>query len=87
MELAKKFDATQEAVKEVQIDMLTKLRDIRKAMCESSSAVTSNKEMEALQKENEKLKLQNVKQAYRVEHLVRSVKELQSKLKETEQKQ
>lgn len=87
LELNKNFHATKAAVQKVEMEMLSKLRDIRATMLISSqnNNVTSSKELEALKMENQKLKAQNTKQAYRVEHLVRSVQELQTKLGQTQQ--
>jgi FtsZ-binding cell division protein ZapB len=79
MELSSSFAATQEAVQAAQMEMLTKLREIRAVMMEGGNATSSSKELEALRAENEALKKTNTKQDYRIRHLVRSVHELQSK--------
>ena len=82
LELAKKFEATQEAVQEERMKMLAQLRTIKAELAKSGGGGgASSKELEALREENEKLKEQNAKQAYRIEHLCGSVKELQAKLK------
>jgi hypothetical protein len=72
------FDATQAAVQEAQMDMLTKLREIRQAM-EHSGGSASSKEMEALRQENAALKHKVAKQEYRIKHLVDAVEELIAK--------
>ena len=47
----------------------------------SQGGGASSKELEAMREENARLKEQMAKQAYRIEHLCDSVKELQAKLK------
>uniref|UniRef100_A0A7S2RZ23 Uncharacterized protein n=1 Tax=Eucampia antarctica TaxID=49252 RepID=A0A7S2RZ23_9STRA len=87
LELSKHFNVTKAAVQEVEMEMLLKLREIRQTMISTTSPSASNKELEALKMENNKLKLQNAKQAYRVGHLVRSVQELQSQLNKGQETQ
>ena len=70
--------------------MLTVLRNIRSALVAAdgdslTSAVqveAHRKQMEALQEENERLKVVNTKQRYRIDHLIKGMQELQSKLEE-----
>jgi mannitol-specific phosphotransferase system IIBC component len=91
LETGASFDATQAAVRQVQMEMLENLRAIRSAMVDNSNGKgssnstsgggVSSKELEALQLENTALKKQTAKQAYRIEHLVRSVEELLEKNK------
>jgi hypothetical protein len=91
LETGAAFDATQAAVRQVQMEMLENLRAIRSAMVANSNGNgssnstsgggVSSKELEALQLENTALKKQTAKQAYRIEHLVRSVEELLEKNK------
>jgi len=83
LELAKKFEATQEAVQEERRRMLAQLRTIKAELARSGSGGggASSKEVEALREENARLKEQNAKQAYRIEHLCDSVKGLQGKVR------
>lgn len=80
LEIGKQFDADAKAVKEVQMEYLQQLRDIRKAMTESDGGGGgSSKELEALKAENARLAKQNAKQAYRIQHLVTTVEGLLEK--------
>jgi len=84
LELAKKFEATQEAVQEERRKMLAQLRTIKAELARSGSGGgggASSREVEALREENARLREQNGKQAYRIEHLCASVKELQGKVR------
>ena len=81
LETGATFDATQEAVRQVQMEMLEKMRAVRSALVAGSNGGASSKELEELLAENAALKKQNAKQAYRIEHLVRSVEELLEKTK------
>jgi len=76
LESGARFDATKEAVQQVQMECLTTLRNLRTTMKEEGGSSASNKEMEALKAENELLKKKNAKQAYRIQHLVGTVEEL-----------
>mmetsp|Transcript_4178 Transcript_4178/g.6519 ORF Transcript_4178/g.6519 Transcript_4178/m.6519 type:complete len:95 (+) Transcript_4178:156-440(+) len=76
LEQGAKYDATKIEVDRVQMECLDQLRNIRKAMVESSGAAASSKEMEALREENAALKKQALKQEYRIEHLVSTVEKL-----------
>jgi len=61
--------------------MLTTLRNVREALLNGNSNISSGKdlkEMEALRKENEELKKKNSKCEYRIKHLIRSIEEYQS---------
>ena len=82
MEKSLSFQATQNAIKEEQMKMLTTLRNIREAMVNNNSSSGLNamnaKEIEALKKENDDLKKKLEKKDYRIKHLVRAVEELQS---------
>mmetsp|Transcript_15676 Transcript_15676/g.29575 ORF Transcript_15676/g.29575 Transcript_15676/m.29575 type:complete len:110 (-) Transcript_15676:1669-1998(-) len=88
----KQFEADQTAVQAVQMEMLTVLRNIRSAMVASSAdggTITSaaeseahKKQVESLEQENERLKLVNAKQRYRIDHLIQGMLELQRKLEE-----
>ena len=80
LELAKKFEATQEAVQEERMKMLAQLRTIKTELAKSGGGASS-KELEAMREENARLKEQMAKQAYRIEHLCDSVKQLQAKVK------
>ena len=82
LELAKKFEATQEAVQEERMKMLAQLRTIKTELAKSGGGGgASSKELEAMREENARLKEQMAKQAYRLEHLCDSVKQLQAKVK------
>mmetsp|Transcript_17701 Transcript_17701/g.30070 ORF Transcript_17701/g.30070 Transcript_17701/m.30070 type:complete len:143 (-) Transcript_17701:171-599(-) len=72
------FEATKEAVQAVQMECLTKLRDIRAAVAKEGegASTVSSKELDALRAENEALKKTTAKQAYRIEHLVGHMEEL-----------
>ena len=76
MEVGAGFDATQSAVKAVQAEYLEKVRKIRQSMVEGSSAAASSKEFDTLRAENESLKKENLKQEYRIQHLVQVVEDL-----------
>ena len=82
LEKSLSFQATQNAIKEEQMKMLTTLRNIREAMVNNNSSSGLNamnaKEIEALKKENDDLKKKLEKKDYRIKHLVRAVEELQS---------
>jgi hypothetical protein len=80
LEIGATFEATRDAVREVQMDMLEKLRAIRSSLMESAGGASS-KEMEVLQMENQALQKINAKQAYRIEHLVKSAEMLLEKQK------
>ena len=84
-----KFDATRDEVRKVQMEHLEQLRAIRAAMLEGGTGTTAaaaaaaafrggggGKEWEALQAENQLLKLKNQKQEYRIQHLIGTVEEL-----------
>mmetsp|Transcript_4090 Transcript_4090/g.6217 ORF Transcript_4090/g.6217 Transcript_4090/m.6217 type:complete len:109 (+) Transcript_4090:91-417(+) len=90
IENLKQFEADQAAIQTVQMEMLTTLRNVRTAMVSSNGGngsgngnagvgAASAKEMKALEKENERLKTENDKQRYRIDHLVRNVEEVQKK--------
>lgn len=84
LEVGEKFDASQAAVKKVQMECLEMLREIRASLEQSScggagatiSASVSSKELDALKAENASLKVKIAKQDYRIEHLVNAVEEL-----------
>ena len=84
-----KVDATRDEVRKVQMEHLEQLRAIRAAMLEGGTGTTAgaaaaafrgggggSKEWEALQAENQLLKLKNQKQEYRIQHLIATVEEL-----------
>lgn len=84
--MMKQFEADKAAVQAVEYQMLEKLRKLRQEVVEASSsasASTSTKEIKALQDENEMLKKKLAKQAYRIEHLIEGMKEMQSKIAST----
>lgn len=64
---------SQDAVQQVQYEMLMKLRSIREELANSKSTSASTKELEALRKENEDLKKQLMKSEYRIMHLVKNL--------------
>ena len=64
---------SQDAVQQVQYEMLMKLRSIREELANSESNSASTKELEALRKENEDLKKQLIKSEYRIMHLVKNL--------------
>lgn len=77
LEMGATFDATQAAVQQVEMDCLQQLRDIRSSLLQGGAGVgASSKELEALQTENNMLKVKNAKQEYRIQHLVGVVEEL-----------
>ena len=83
LEIAKSFDATQSAVQTERMEFLSTLRSIREAMTTATATGTSGlassaseKEWKAMKEENERLKVLNEKQKYRIEHLIRSVESL-----------
>lgn len=75
------FKADQEAVQKAQMDMLTTLRNIRAAIVSEDNGGNSNdsKELAMLREENEKLKVVNQKQAYRINHLVANMEKMLGK--------
>lgn len=74
------FKADQAAVQAAQMEMLTTLRSIREAMVSSKDSGASSKELEALKEENENLKKINMKQRYRIDHLIDGIKDMQQQL-------
>ena len=82
LEKQKQFKADQAAVQNVQMEMLTTLRNIRTSIASSSSNnnSASSKELQALKEENEALKKTSEKQRYRINHLISGMKEMQKKL-------
>ena len=78
-------------MREAQYDALVKMRAVREALLSSSSSsssglgvggdsvVAGGKELSRLREENDRLKKENVKQAYRIDHLCGSVLELQGR--------
>ena len=70
--------------------MLTVLRNIRSAMVASDEGTIApaaeteahRKQVESLEQENERLKLVNTKQRYRIDHLIKGMLELQRKIEE-----
>lgn len=79
VESAKLFEADGDAIKKEQAAMLQTLRSIRAALVDGDVEAVSTKAMDDLQKENEKMKLQNKKQRYRIEHLVANMEAILSK--------
>jgi predicted RNase H-like nuclease (RuvC/YqgF family) len=73
------FEADKAAVQAIEYQMLEKLRKLRQEVAEasSSSGGASSKEFKALQEENEMLKKKVAKQAYRIEHLVQGIMNMQ----------
>ena len=85
LEVGAKFDATQEDVKKVEKEFLTKLQDIRTTMDQEKAAggtAVSSKELQDLKTENEALKKENARLQYRVGHLVKNMEELYTKSKQ-----
>mmetsp|Transcript_26633 Transcript_26633/g.39505 ORF Transcript_26633/g.39505 Transcript_26633/m.39505 type:complete len:95 (-) Transcript_26633:288-572(-) len=71
LETSSKFSAEQEAVREAQMEMLTKLRAVRETLVAGDAAGASSKELEVLRSENSAHKQQLAKQEYRIMHLLR----------------
>jgi predicted RNase H-like nuclease (RuvC/YqgF family) len=73
------FEADKAAVQAIEYQMLEKLRKLRQEVAEasSSSGAASSKEFKALQEENEMLKKKVAKQAYRIEHLIQGIMNMQ----------
>jgi len=63
--------------------MLKTLREIRTALI-SNPNHSSSRDVSLLREENEKLKKINMKQKYRIEHLIMTIEQLQAKLKSKE---
>lgn len=59
------------------MEVITKLRDIRKALIADGVVNTSSKELEALRTENEALKKQNEKNVYRIKHLAKNLEAIE----------
>lgn len=83
LEVTKQFEADQALVQAVQTEMLTTLRTIRAEIASSSGNdnSASSKELQALKDENENLKKITTKQAYRINHLIKGMEEMQEKIK------
>eukprot|EP00536_Pseudo-nitzschia_multiseries_P000570 jgi/Psemu1/300185/fgenesh1_kg.7_\ len=68
------FNATQDAIRKREEEFLTTLRDMKASILkdeqEGANSGASSAEVDALRAENERLKAQLVKQAYRINHLV-----------------
>jgi cell division protein FtsB len=73
LELGKQYDATKEAVQNIEKEFLLKLREIKSQLESEGVSNANTKEMETLRAENEELKRKNAKLEYRVEHLVASL--------------
>jgi hypothetical protein len=69
LETGAKFDATQDAIRQREMEFLTTLREVRAAMVEQGTGANSA-ELEQLKKENEQLKVTVEKQQYRITHLI-----------------
>lgn len=85
LEMNNQFEADKAAVQAIEYQMLEKLRKLRQEVADASSSshssgVTSSKELKALQQENEMLKKKVAKQAYRIEHLVQGIMDMQTKI-------
>lgn len=81
LELNREYKSDKRAVMELEVDMLAKLRTIREEVAKGGAGGgTSLKEADALKVEVERLRSENEKHHYRIEHLVDSIKELQAKL-------
>ena len=85
LEVGAKYDVTKEAVEKVEMEFLSKFREIRRVLLlEQQSALEGNGALsgntssiiESLQKENEMLKAKTVKLEYRIQHLVSNLEEL-----------
>lgn len=79
------FEADKAAVQVIEYQMLEKLRKLRQEVADASSSdstggATSSKELKSLQEENEMLKKKVAKQAYRIDHLVQGIMDMQAKL-------
>jgi FtsZ-binding cell division protein ZapB len=81
-----KFDATQSAIREREVEFLAQLRQLRDEMMNTTTTSNSNNngggptssvEIEALKAENAALKAQVAKQQYRIKHLVDAMEEKQ----------
>jgi len=75
--VGKKYDATKEAVENVEKEFLVKLREIKQSLEETGSpSATNSKELQELRAENAELKQKNQKLEYRVQHCVESMEEM-----------
>lgn len=79
------FEADKASVQAIEYQMLEKLRKLRQEVADASSSssnggATSSKELKSLQEENEMLKKKVAKQAYRIDHLVQGIMDMQAKL-------
>lgn len=85
LELGSHYEATKQAVQEVERQHLETLRHIRAALLNNNNdggVSSSSKELEQLQKENEALKKKNAKLEYRVHHMAACMEELYEKHKQ-----
>jgi predicted nucleic acid-binding Zn-ribbon protein len=88
LEVGATFDATQDDVKKVEQEFLTKLQEIRETMVKNEADATattggmaSSKELQALVQENDALKKRNAKLEYRVQHMLKSMEGLYNSAK------
>lgn len=73
IEEGKQFDVDKDAIRELKIEMLTKLRALREAFKGDADLNTSSKEVDRLRLENEELRKKLERNEYRINHLVDSL--------------
>ena len=66
LEKGARYDATQAAIREREMEFLTTLREIREAMAKEGSNGASSAELRDIKKENDKLKANIAKKEYRI---------------------
>ena len=80
LEVGARYDATQELIRQREVEFLTTLREIRVAMSkeqESEGGGGANAaELKTLEEENARLKTVIAKQDYRIRHLISGFEEL-----------
>jgi len=79
LEVGATYDATQTQIKQVELEFLEKLRDIRSAIANAEQGavrVSDDRVVKTLQQENKALKERNAKLEYRIKHVVAEMERL-----------
>ena len=81
LEVGAKYDVTQEAIRQREMEFLATLQEIRAAMVQEENSGMNSAQVEDLKKENEKLKATIAKQEYRIRHLIHGMEAMMQKAK------
>ena len=79
LEVGSQYEATKQAVQNVERQHLETLRQIKTALLNEAGGTSSSNELQQLQKENDELKRKNAKLEYRVQHMASCMEELYEK--------